>query len=625
MAAPQYRPLDTSKDEIRLLFVFHNENSKTFRCTLKYFPLSSTPPYVALSYAWCEPSAKDGEAPRRDAVIVDDRDALVTINLALALRTLRVETECLWVDALCIDQSNISERSSQVAIMQKIYERAKKVIVWLGTEKADSNLALDFIDLMAQEAAKPSLPEWLMETANGSMRLREWTAFQKLFDRAWWTRTWAVQEFVLGKEVDFVCGQRIMPSKKLGQAIGSVYHYGLSLSKLLHDQHGIAFNASTPRNMIALIACRTWRELGEPVPLLQILDVVNWTACSDSRDKVYGILGIITDPEIASISPNYNLPTHEVYTSLVRRHIESSKALDILVFAKPTNIIKELPGWVPDWSVTSLRWPINQIIRGSSSRRTDYCAAKSIDASTVFSPNSSVLTCRGTLIDEVDGISLANLPETSSEIGELQPRSSANAYGEDADIFDALWRTFVGNASYPGQPKIGAPLCFRHLFVMKCLKAEASFSADKQDSHRQPPSVGFGHDTLGTWYGNVRDFKIAGKRLSTILLEYGKPYVTGDGIISADVSFAFEQSIQIMQSGRRLITTTNGYIGLAPSGVREGDRVCVLLGCHMPLVLRPVNDQFHVIGDVYLHGVMHGEAIEGLEGGICTLRDFDLF
>lgn len=103
MAAPQYRPLDTSKDEIRLLFVFHNENSKTFRCTLKYFPLSSAPPYVALSYAWREPSAKDGEAPRRDAVVVDDRDALLTTNLALALRTLRVETECLWVDALCID------------------------------------------------------------------------------------------------------------------------------------------------------------------------------------------------------------------------------------------------------------------------------------------------------------------------------------------------------------------------------------------------------------------------------------------------------------------------------------------------------------------------------------------
>lgn len=624
MGALQYRPLDTSKDEIRLLSVFHDENSKTFRCTLQHFSLSSTPPYVALSYAWREPSTKDGEAPRKDAVVVDDRDALVTTNLALALRTLRIETEYLWVDALCIDQSNTSERSSQVAIMRKIYERAKKVIVWLGTEKADGILALDFIDLMAQEAAKPSFPEWLMKIAKDSMHLREWTAFQKLLDRGWWTRTWAVQEFILGKEVDFICGQRILPAKKLEQALGTAYHFGLSLSKVLHDQHALAFNTATARNIIAMMTCRTRRELGQPMPLLPILQVVNWTACSDPRDKVYGILGIVTDPEIAGISPNYNLPAHEVYTNLVRRHIESNMALDILAYAKPINIIKELPGWVPDWSVTSLRWPINPIIGGSSSQRTDYCAAKSIAASAFFPPNSSVLTCRGTLIDEVDGISLAILPETPSEIGELQPRSSANAYGEDADIFDALWRTFVGNASYPGEPKIEAPLSFRPLFVRKCLKAEATFSADDQDSRGQPPSVGFGQDTLGAWYGTVRGFKIAGKSLNTILLEHGKPYAARDVLVAADVSFAFEQSIQIMQSGRRLITTTNGYIGLAPSGVKRGDRVCVFLGCRTPLVLHPVNDQFRVIGDAYLHGMMHGEAVEGFESGICALRDFDL-
>jgi hypothetical protein len=195
-----------------------------------------------------------------------------------------------------------------------------------------------------------------------------------------------------------------------------------------------------------------------------------------------------------------------------------------------------------------------------------------------------VLTCRGTVIDGVDGISLAPTPEVPSDMGELQPRSPANFYGDEVGMFNALWRTFVGNATYPDEPDIEAPLSFRPLFVRKCLETEASFSADDRDSHWQPQSAGLGNDTLGTWYCNVRGFRIAGKRLSSMLLDHGKKYAA-DIPVSAGVSFAFEQCIQIMQSGGRLITTTNGYIGLAPSGVERDDKVCVLLGCHVPLLL----------------------------------------
>ena len=89
-----------------------------------------------------------------------------------------------------------------------------------------------------------------------------------------------------------------------------------------------------------------------------------------------------------------------------------------------------------------------------------------------------------------------------------------------------------------------------------------------------------------------------------------------------DVSFAFEQSIQIMRSGRRLITTTKGNIGLAPSGVRREDQVCVLLGCLVPLILRLKDRRSQVIGDAYIHGMMHDEAIYGIASG--TFRNFEI-
>jgi hypothetical protein len=259
MGSARYRPLDTSKDEIRLLSVLHDEISNGVQCTLRHFPLLSSPPYVALSYAWNEPSTRDGVLPSKDIVLVDNRDTLVTTNLALALRTLRLETACIWVDALCIDQSNTIERSAQVAIMRKIYECAKKVVVWLGPEKGDSTLALDFIELVAEQATNPYFATWLMKTAKDGMHQREWTAFRNLFEREWWTRTWAVQEFILGKEVDFVCSQRIMAAKKLEQALVQAYHYGLSLSKLLHDRYALSFNTATLRNLIMLMSCRKWR------------------------------------------------------------------------------------------------------------------------------------------------------------------------------------------------------------------------------------------------------------------------------------------------------------------------------------------------------------------------------
>jgi hypothetical protein len=237
MEALRYRPLNTSIKEIRLLSIIHNGDKNAAQCSIEHHPLLSSPPYVALSYAWREPSTGEGEVPSQGTTLVDGQDFLVTANLALALRTLRLEEVCIWIDALCIDQGNNAERGTQVSIMHMIYERAKKVIVWLGPERDDSTLAIDFLELVAKQSAKGDFLAWLMKAVEESLYHREWIAVQKLFERAWWTRTWAVQEFVLGKEVDFVCGQKILVSERLEQVLGQIHHYGLSLSKILHDRH----------------------------------------------------------------------------------------------------------------------------------------------------------------------------------------------------------------------------------------------------------------------------------------------------------------------------------------------------------------------------------------------------
>ncbi|TGJ88463.1 hypothetical protein E0Z10_g335 [Xylaria hypoxylon] len=52
----------------------------------------------------------------------------------------------LWVDAVCINQSDISERGKQVVLMEQVYRNASKTVVYLGGKTVDSNLAAEYLE-----------------------------------------------------------------------------------------------------------------------------------------------------------------------------------------------------------------------------------------------------------------------------------------------------------------------------------------------------------------------------------------------------------------------------------------------------------------------------------------------
>jgi Heterokaryon incompatibility protein (HET) len=68
----------------------------------------------------------------------------VTANLEVALRHLRHKSveRILWIDAICIDQSNIEERNQQVPLMKAIYSNTEAVRAWLGDPTAGSDDAM---------------------------------------------------------------------------------------------------------------------------------------------------------------------------------------------------------------------------------------------------------------------------------------------------------------------------------------------------------------------------------------------------------------------------------------------------------------------------------------------------
>lgn len=52
------------------------------------------------------------------------------------------------VDALCINQSNLQDRSAQVMLMNRIYGQAKHIKIWLGGQDAFSRSALETIQIL---------------------------------------------------------------------------------------------------------------------------------------------------------------------------------------------------------------------------------------------------------------------------------------------------------------------------------------------------------------------------------------------------------------------------------------------------------------------------------------------
>jgi hypothetical protein len=116
-------------------------------CEFFTVDLDQAPPYIALSYTWGDPN---DPLP----IVIDGIVVKVTRNLHSALTNLREDLVArpLWVDAICIDQSDDDEKSKQVQLMGKIYQEALHVMVWLGPADDTSDAVMDYLNEVGQEA-----------------------------------------------------------------------------------------------------------------------------------------------------------------------------------------------------------------------------------------------------------------------------------------------------------------------------------------------------------------------------------------------------------------------------------------------------------------------------------------
>lgn len=126
---PPYSPINPAEGEIRLaeLAAGNYDDALVIRLHIHSLSSSKVPCYEALSYVW-------GKEMSPQKLLVNGKALPVTTNLDCALRHLRYQDRArlIWIDALCINQADITERNSEVQLMSRIYSTASAVVIWLG-------------------------------------------------------------------------------------------------------------------------------------------------------------------------------------------------------------------------------------------------------------------------------------------------------------------------------------------------------------------------------------------------------------------------------------------------------------------------------------------------------------
>jgi hypothetical protein len=271
-----YEPLDTTGLEIRVVILKPGTKSAPIECDLEHVPTSkkSRPSYKALSYTWGSPEI-------RKTIRLRGMTVRVRENLWQALYHLRSPDNSLrlWVDAICINQDDISERNEQVSRMGTIYNLATEVIVWLGPHKDRSKLAITFIQDNMHTRSKLR-PDFLQNSFQEELQ-----AILDLTRREYWRRVWIIQEVFKARTITIHCGFDRLPWTFIGRFFR---HLEKSWAHLGTNNINPKFGELLQSIAAKLTEHRSYQQ----VDLETLLTTYRYSLCCDPRDKVYSLLGL---------------------------------------------------------------------------------------------------------------------------------------------------------------------------------------------------------------------------------------------------------------------------------------------------------------------------------------------
>ncbi|KAI1455893.1 HET-domain-containing protein [Annulohypoxylon moriforme] len=599
-----YVPFGIEPDcnQFRILTLLPGSKEQPVECILEHGDVSNSSPYEAISYVW-------GDI--RDKVNIRCNGKLLEIstNLDGVLRHFRspLDNRTVWVDAVCINQDDDEERGRQVSRMKDIYSKAKEVLIWLGEEGEDSNTGIAAASDIAQACRQYLSDGGLLDTISfneesvqrlfGKFRdkseFSRLEAFAKIIKRLWFTRVWVVQELALATRATVYCGNSSISWTDLMNAITAQDYLNLWLAD--HERNSYVFILEKAR--------QEWNA-GMRRGLLSVLFRYRILDATDPRDKIFGLNALIKHEltGVRALQPNYEIEATELYIAVAKEILQQSSDLNLL--SVPRRLSgdgpgpKNLPSWVPDWTNTRLTAPLG-LVNYSDINELAFSASGSSAPQFEFGGvDSSSLGVQGCCVDRIAAVGtvlrLERLPRTDYD-GTRIPKCAFVL-----DDWSRVTKLRGSKIHFTGPEPYLTGEAMRDAFVQTLVTESTNESIE---TLRQQLDILERNAVIAKWLGFLpKNFPnwLTDKAVSLL---HAVLFCRRNDQMTLD----FRRHLSSL-ADRRGFRTDKGYIGLGSALAEAGDKIVVVKGAKVPLILRAAGSHWTLQGDCFVKGIMQGEA-----------------
>jgi ankyrin repeat protein len=318
----QHSTIDKAKRAFRLLILRggtgHDIDCKIVESTID----SNTLPYEAVSYTW-------GPGFTADTVNINGKKLPITFNLSLILRDLRFADadRVIWVDAICIDQQDATEKGHQVGQMQDIFALAERVLFCIARPTDYTDLLLGSLERLQSGlqnidpddnsaigacwsktqtaiarhhlSSQPQPPESLLSVQLEALTFLQRQGLEYILGQAWFHRVWILQEVANARDALVYCGQKSVSA--------AVFALGARLLEY-------SLPNERRKTVIGVLNLMPGHMRKNPSQdLLNLFRRFGKANASVERDRIYALFGICEDKQIQThIPPDYNKSEQEV-------------------------------------------------------------------------------------------------------------------------------------------------------------------------------------------------------------------------------------------------------------------------------------------------------------------------
>ncbi|KAI0856594.1 heterokaryon incompatibility protein-domain-containing protein [Xylaria cubensis] len=316
--------LDDPCTQVRLIELMPApELDDPIHCKLRKVSSLEDEKYTAISYVW-------GETWGQCNAEVNGKPLPITANLDSVLRRVRARdpthSQILWIDAICINQGDMNEKNHQISMMRNIYATASKLLVYLGDSDPDIAKLLD------------------------GPFTSDMVGIYKLLKLDWWSRAWVFQEFVVASEPpEFGVGNKWISLDRLRQVL--IYAQIAEGFRIVEREDTIIPEVTEEvfydrRNLI--MSYGSWKtEKNREVSLQYLLQATASRKATVPHDHIYAVIGLLPLP-LPELPVDYCMPISELYQRAMVICIRASNSLSLVERAI---LQKERTHSVPSWCI----------------------------------------------------------------------------------------------------------------------------------------------------------------------------------------------------------------------------------------------------------------------------------